>query len=79
LTPGDVSIHHCLTLHGSDANRGESARKTVVTHLSGGSCRLVRERLPATALAYFATDADGRLTDESFPALFRRAAAPEGK
>jgi ectoine hydroxylase-related dioxygenase (phytanoyl-CoA dioxygenase family) len=35
MTPGDVSLHHCLTLHGSDENRSASPRRTVVAHVVG--------------------------------------------
>ena len=70
LAPGDVSFHHCLTLHGSDENRSETPRRTIVTHIVAGACRVVRERLPsAEAVRHFQTDAAGRLAGERFPVL----------
>ena len=35
MTPGDVSLHHCLSLHGSDENRSAAPRQTVVAHVVG--------------------------------------------
>ena len=73
LAPGDVSLHHCLTLHGSDENRSERPRRTIVTHVVADACRVVRERLPsAKAVRHFQTDAAGRLAGERFPVLRRR-------
>ena len=77
---GDVTIHHCLTLHGSDDNRSRNPRKTVVTHLFSSACRLVRDRVPARYLQHFTTDDDGYLAEPGFPTLFTtnaRTAAPE--
>jgi ectoine hydroxylase-related dioxygenase (phytanoyl-CoA dioxygenase family) len=67
---GDVTIHHCLTLHGSDPNRSSRPRKTIVTHLFSGDCRLVPDRLPAAQLHHFSTDEDGHLTAPAFPQLY---------
>jgi ectoine hydroxylase-related dioxygenase (phytanoyl-CoA dioxygenase family) len=73
LAPGDVSLHHCLTLHGSDESRSATPRRTIVTHLVAGACRVVPERLPsAEALRHFQTDATGRLAGDRFPTLHRR-------
>jgi ectoine hydroxylase-related dioxygenase (phytanoyl-CoA dioxygenase family) len=73
LAPGDVSLHHCLTLHGSDESRSATPRRTIVTHLVAGACRVVPERLPsAEALQHFQTDATGRLAGDRFPILHRR-------
>jgi ectoine hydroxylase-related dioxygenase (phytanoyl-CoA dioxygenase family) len=75
LAPGDLSIHHCLTLHRSGENRSAHARKTLITRLFDGACRLVPERLPAGAAAYFPVDDDGTLADAAFPAVYRSAPA----
>lgn len=72
LGPGDVSIHHCLTYHGSFENTGDTAQKTIVTHVFDGACRLTPDRLPAGAIQFFDTDADGHLNAASFPVLFER-------
>ena len=66
---GDVTIHHCLTLHGSDDNMSDRPRKTVVTHVFSSSCTLIRERLPAGAQDQFTTNDEGRLTPPLFPTL----------
>ena len=73
LAPGDLSIHHCLTLHGSRENPSPRTRKTLITRLFDAACRLVPGRLPAGAEAYFPTDGDGRLTDAAFPVVYRAA------
>lgn len=73
LEPGDVSVHHCLTFHSSVKNRSPAARKTIVTHLFDGDCRLAPGRLPRGAEAGFPTDAEGRLAGEQFPVLYTRS------
>jgi ectoine hydroxylase-related dioxygenase (phytanoyl-CoA dioxygenase family) len=71
LEPGDLSIHHCLTLHRSGENRSARTRKTLITRMFDASCRLVRERLPAGAEAYFPVADDGTLADSAFPVVYR--------
>jgi ectoine hydroxylase-related dioxygenase (phytanoyl-CoA dioxygenase family) len=73
LAPGDLSIHHCLTLHRSGENRSAGARKTLITRLFDGACRLVRERLPAGADMYFPVDDNDYLADSAFPVVYRSA------
>lgn len=70
LEPGDVSVHHCLTVHGSFENGSDEARKTIVTHLFDGACRLARERLPEAAQGHFVTDDAGRLVGEGFETFY---------
>jgi hypothetical protein len=72
LAPGDVSIHHCLTHHGSFENTSETLQRTIVTHLFDGACRLLPDRLPDHAIPYFETSATGHLSPRSFPVLFER-------
>jgi ectoine hydroxylase-related dioxygenase (phytanoyl-CoA dioxygenase family) len=72
LAPGDVSIHHCLTHHGSFENASDTLQRTIVTHLIDGACRLLPDRLPGHAIDYFDTSADGHLSPRSFPVLFER-------
>jgi ectoine hydroxylase-related dioxygenase (phytanoyl-CoA dioxygenase family) len=67
---GDVTIHHCLILHGSDCNRSRRPRKTIVTHLVSGECRIVLDRVPRAHRRHFSTDARGRLTGPAFPKLY---------
>jgi ectoine hydroxylase-related dioxygenase (phytanoyl-CoA dioxygenase family) len=71
LAPGDLSLHHCLTFHGSEENRGAHPRKTLAVRIADAECRLVPSRLPSAEMApHFPTDADGRLTGASFPLLW---------
>jgi phytanoyl-CoA hydroxylase len=70
LNPGDVSIHHCLTYHGSYENFSDTVQKTIVTHLFDGDCRLIQNRVPSTAIDLFRTDEDGHLLASSFPIVF---------
>ncbi len=73
---GDVTMHHCLTFHGSYDNTSRHPRKTVVTHLFSGDCELVRERLPGHAAGRFDTDELGRLRGAAFPELYPRGTLP---
>ncbi|MBE7454899.1 MAG: phytanoyl-CoA dioxygenase family protein [Kofleriaceae bacterium] len=75
LEPGDVSLHHCLTFHGSRPNTSARPRKTLVLRLFDGACRLVPDRLPSPeAVAHFPTDADGHLDAAAFPVLWSAGA-----
>jgi ectoine hydroxylase-related dioxygenase (phytanoyl-CoA dioxygenase family) len=73
LCPGDLSIHHCLTLHRSSENRSANARKTLITRLFDADCRLVHAHLPPGAAAYFPVEDDGTLADAAFPAVYPAA------
>jgi ectoine hydroxylase-related dioxygenase (phytanoyl-CoA dioxygenase family) len=66
---GDVTIHHCLTFHGSYPNTSPFPRKTIVTHVFSSGCKLVPERLPKQALTHFQTDEHGHLAGTGFPVL----------
>jgi hypothetical protein len=70
LQPGDLSLHHCLTLHSSLPNTSARARKTIIAHVFDDACRLQRDRLPAGAEAHFTADAEGRLAESIFPTLY---------
>jgi ectoine hydroxylase-related dioxygenase (phytanoyl-CoA dioxygenase family) len=39
LTRGQVSFHHCLTIHGSDINRGTRPRLSLAVHMQDGPNR----------------------------------------
>lgn len=69
LAPGDVTIHHCLTLHGSGPNRSPAPRKTIILRMFDSACRLDASRLPEAARASFVTEPDGTLSRELFPLL----------
>jgi hypothetical protein len=69
LAPGDVSIHHCLTLHGSGPNRSGRPRRTIILRMFDSDCRLDAARLPEGAEQYFPTDADGALATYAFPVM----------
>ena len=71
LAPGAITLHHCLTFHGSEPNTSAQPRKTLAVRLVDGACRLVPERLPTPeALAYFPVDGDGHLDTTAFPVLW---------
>jgi ectoine hydroxylase-related dioxygenase (phytanoyl-CoA dioxygenase family) len=70
LAPGDLSLHHCLTFHGSLENRSPRPRKTVIARLFDAECRLVPSRLPSGAAAYFPTDGEGHLAAPAFPVCY---------
>jgi len=71
LRPGDVSMHHCLVLHGSGANHSGVARRTLGFQIFDGASRLNVAGLADPAMAaYFETDDDGHLIGASFPRLF---------
>ncbi len=77
LEPGDVTVHHCLTFHGSEPNTSDRPRKTLAVRLVDGACRLVPERLPSPeARGYFPIDADGHLDAAAFPVLWADTVAP---
>ena len=69
---GDVTFHHCLTFHGSYPNSGLHPRKTIVTHLFSGDCKLARERLPLGTENWFETDGQDRLTGAEVPPAHAR-------
>jgi ectoine hydroxylase-related dioxygenase (phytanoyl-CoA dioxygenase family) len=70
LNPGDVSVHHCLTLHGSGPNRSAEPRRTIILRMFDGDVRLDTSRLPSSARSYFPTDASGALAVSAFPLVF---------
>lgn len=73
LEPGDISIHHCLTVHGSGPNRSPGARRTIILRMFDADCRLDRTRLPPGGDAYFPCDAEQRLATERFPIVWEGA------
>lgn len=74
LEPGDVSVHHCLTLHRSGANTSSSDRKTLITRLFDASAVLCPEHLPEGLAEHFPTRAGGHLDLAAFPLLLSRRA-----
>ena len=70
LAPGDVSVHHALTLHGSRANTGGGRRRTLIHHVFDASLRFVEEGLPSPDMIYWIeTDEEGRLAGPLHPLL----------
>jgi len=69
LEPGDVSIHHCLTLHDSTANRSERPRRTIILRMFDAACTLDRARLPTGAEQHFPTDEHEHLAMRAFPCV----------
>jgi ectoine hydroxylase-related dioxygenase (phytanoyl-CoA dioxygenase family) len=70
LQPGDVSIHHSKTIHGSFENHSGEAQKVIVNHVFDAGCRLEPSKLPSDeARAHFPVTASGHLDPSSFPIL----------
>jgi ectoine hydroxylase-related dioxygenase (phytanoyl-CoA dioxygenase family) len=69
LEPGDVSIHHCLTVHGSPMNRSARPRRTIILRMFDAICRLDTTRLPPGTEVHFPTDPDGGLATAAFPCV----------
>jgi ectoine hydroxylase-related dioxygenase (phytanoyl-CoA dioxygenase family) len=69
LRPGDLSLHHSLTVHGSRENRSAQPRRTLITRLIDADCTLDLTKLPQRLVSYFPTDARGRLDPRAFPLL----------
>ncbi len=42
LRAGEVSFHHCMTLHGSGPNRTDRPRRSIAVHMMSGNTRLVK-------------------------------------
>lgn len=70
LQPGDVSLHHCLALHGSHPNIGTRTTKTIIAHVFDRRCRLDRTRLHPQIARLFPADKCGVLSPDVFPVLF---------
>lgn len=70
LEPGDISIHHCLTLHGSPPNHSDRPRRTILLRMFDAACTLVPAKLPPGAETFFATTAAGHLAEATFPIVF---------
>ncbi|HEY4304919.1 MAG TPA: phytanoyl-CoA dioxygenase family protein [Gemmatimonadaceae bacterium] len=70
LEPGDISIHHCLTLHGSGPNRADAAQRTILLRMFDSQCRLDFARLPVGAERHFPLEPDGSLSLYNFPLVF---------
>jgi phytanoyl-CoA hydroxylase len=71
LEPGDVSFHHCLTLHGSGPNATPHPRYGYVTHFLPGGVRYRRDR--DRLREHEVTVADGEpIAGSGFPLLHRR-------
>lgn len=56
LKKGQVSFHHCLTIHGSGPNRGIHPRRSIAVHLQDESNRWREFHLKAGRLAMHAND-----------------------
>lgn len=79
LEPGDVTLHHCLTVHRSRANRSARDRKTLVTRFFDARCVLLPERLPESLRAHFPTLEGGQLDPAVFATVFSRPTSSESR
>jgi ectoine hydroxylase-related dioxygenase (phytanoyl-CoA dioxygenase family) len=73
LEPGDATLHHCLTFHGSGENRGGQARTTLAVRAFDAACTALRERLPPHAVQHFPLDERGGLAASAFPLIYDAA------
>lgn len=79
LQKGQVSFHHCLTIHGSGPNRGTAPRRSIAVHLQDQANRWQEFRFKQGRLATHANDRLARqingvpdYTDPDFcPVLYR--------
>lgn len=56
LERGQVSFHHCLTIHGSGPNRSDRPRRAIAVHLQDEANRYREYRFPDGRLARHAND-----------------------
>ncbi|MGY1670852.1 phytanoyl-CoA dioxygenase family protein [Geodermatophilus sp. SYSU D00710] len=63
LRRGDVTFHHCRTVHGSGPNRTADPRRSIAVHLQPGDNRHVAERGPDGELPYHRNDELVRTVD----------------
>ena len=63
LRRGDVTFHHCRTVHGSGANRTAAPRRSVAIHLQPGDNRRVPDREGEGELRYHRNDELVRVVD----------------
>ncbi len=71
LEPGDVSVHHCRTIHASFGNDSDRPRRTLVAHVAASHCRVESSRLSPETLSHFPTTASGHLDPRPFLVLPR--------
>lgn len=79
LEKGQVSFHHCLTIHGSAPNRSNAPRRSIAVHFQDESNRYRAYRLPSGELAFDDAELLCRKVDgvpdfadpASFPVLFQ--------
>lgn len=67
LAPGDVSLHHSRTLHGSGANHAAWQRETLVAHVVASVVRIADADGPMAP--YVALTPEGQLDPSAFPVL----------
>jgi ectoine hydroxylase-related dioxygenase (phytanoyl-CoA dioxygenase family) len=75
LKRGQVSLHHCRTVHGSGPNRSAQPRRSLAIHLQPSDNRYQRQTLPDGRPACHRNDdlcrrADDGTPDYTEPALF---------
>jgi phytanoyl-CoA hydroxylase len=69
LSPGDVSLHHCLTFHGSAQNRSDFVRKTLAVRYLDAACTVDPAKIPASQTARVPIDSEHHLTGPMYPVL----------
>lgn len=69
LQPGDLSLHHCLTFHGSAQNRSDFVRKTLAVRFIDAACTVDPARIPPSQTARVPIDSEHHLTGPMYPVL----------
>lgn len=76
LTKGQVSFHHCRTIHGSGVNRTESPRVSLAVHMQDGSNRWRRYLNPERIAWELVNDRIARKLSDGTPDYTDPAAFP---
>jgi ectoine hydroxylase-related dioxygenase (phytanoyl-CoA dioxygenase family) len=75
MKAGQASFHHCLTFHGSYANRSDRPRRCVISHFLNGHSRYVAAKDPhGKGKGHEVTVDDGEVVSgDNFPLVFDHA------
>jgi ectoine hydroxylase-related dioxygenase (phytanoyl-CoA dioxygenase family) len=69
LQPGDMTVHHSLTFHGSPTNTSDRPRRTFIVHACDADTHIDRQHIPPQFALQVPVDKDGLLTGPLYPLL----------